>query len=41
MSRADTQLSKVRLEMSSEGIFAIAMTQIAIGLTTRRPTARR
>ena len=41
MSRADTQFSKVRLEMLSDGIFAIAITLITSGLTTRRPTARR
>jgi uncharacterized membrane protein len=41
MSSADTQFSKARLEMLCDGIFAIAMTQIAIGLTGRRLAARR
>jgi uncharacterized membrane protein len=41
MSRADTQFSKVRLETLCDGIFAIAMTQIAIALTSRRLAARR
>lgn len=64
MSRADTQFSKVRLEMLCDGIiclqpttfagaiavvfmaprqalFAAAMTQVTIGLSTRRLAARR
>jgi uncharacterized membrane protein len=41
MSSADTQFSKVRFEMLCDGIWAIVMTQIAVGLSSRRLPARR